>query len=163
MVTCTDMGILAGNHPEACFAKYGCFPLKSTFCHEQAIRIVLYAIERAANRYGRYIEPMISLHLDFFVRVFVRVHYGKIHVKKSCSKVGYVLRCPQTHAFTTYPTARLEQRPGGMKFHPPRIQTLSDIPYSTSLAQGGPYWRRFFYRTLIFRSGKLYSLCSPGN
>jgi tRNA (guanine26-N2/guanine27-N2)-dimethyltransferase len=76
MVTCTDMGVLAGNHPEACFAKYGAFPLKSTFCHEQAIRIVLYSIERAANRYGRYIEPMISLHLDFFVRVFVRVGIG---------------------------------------------------------------------------------------
>ena len=39
MVTCTDMGILAGNHPEACWAKYGSFPIKSHFCHEQAIRI----------------------------------------------------------------------------------------------------------------------------
>ena len=86
MVTCTDMGVLAGNHPEACFAKYGSFPLKSHFCHEQAIRIVLYSIERAANRYGRYIEPLISLHLDFFIRVFVRVHHGKKHVKLSCTK-----------------------------------------------------------------------------
>ena len=39
MVTCTDMGILAGNHPEACWAKYGSFPIKAHFCHEQAIRI----------------------------------------------------------------------------------------------------------------------------
>ena len=39
MVTCTDMGILDGNHPEACWAKYGSFPIKSHFCHEQAIRI----------------------------------------------------------------------------------------------------------------------------
>ena len=124
MVTCTDMGVLAGNHPEACFdkgvddctwkllrkfkqlcfsnsfetknqsykPKYGSFPLKSTFCHEQAIRIVLYAIEKSANRYGRYIEPLISLHLDFFIRVFVRVHFGKIHVKRSCAKIGHALR-----------------------------------------------------------------------
>ena len=95
MVTCTDMGILAGNHPEACWAKYGSFPIKSHFCHEQAIRIgtmsntincyyiyilVLHSIERAANRYGRYIEPLISLHLDFFIRVFVRVHHGMTHI-----------------------------------------------------------------------------------
>ena len=92
MVTCTDMGVLAGNHPEACFAKYGSFPLKSHFCHEQAIRIVLYSIERAANRYGRYIEPLISLHLDFFIRVFVRVHHGKKHVKLSCTK-GIRFQC----------------------------------------------------------------------
>jgi len=141
MVTCTDMGVLAGNHPEACFAKYGSFPLKSTFCHEQAIRIVLYAIEKSANRYGRYIEPLISLHLDFFIRVFVRVHFGKIHVKRSCAKIGHALRCPQTHMFTTYRTATKEPRPNdNFKYNAPRIPSPSDIPYCKSLAQGGPYW-----------------------
>ena len=63
MVTCTDMGILAGNHPEACFAKYGAFPLKTHFCHEQAIRIVLYATVRNLNRFYRFLnEFLFRLH-----------------------------------------------------------------------------------------------------
>ena len=33
-VTCTDMAVLCGNHSEACYAKYGCMPLKGKFCHE---------------------------------------------------------------------------------------------------------------------------------
>ena len=36
-VTCTDMAVLCGNHPEACFAKYGAMPLHSKFCHEMVI------------------------------------------------------------------------------------------------------------------------------
>lgn len=34
LVTCTDMGVLCGNHSEACFAKYGSMSLKAKFCHE---------------------------------------------------------------------------------------------------------------------------------
>ena len=33
-VTCTDMAVLCGNHPEACHAKYGSMPLKADYCHE---------------------------------------------------------------------------------------------------------------------------------
>ena len=93
---------------------------------------VLHSIERAANRYGRYIEPLISLHLDFFIRVFVRVHHGKIHVKQSCTKVGYVCKDTFTHSFVTYPTGRLENtKNGGVKFHPgtPPQVSFSKIPY----------------------------------
>ena len=34
LVTCTDMGVLCGNHSEACFGKYGGMSLKAKFCHE---------------------------------------------------------------------------------------------------------------------------------
>ena len=34
LVTCTDMGVLCGNHSEACFGKYGSTSLKAKFCHE---------------------------------------------------------------------------------------------------------------------------------
>ena len=34
MVTCTDMAILCGNCPEACFAKYGSIPIRHKSCHE---------------------------------------------------------------------------------------------------------------------------------
>ena len=37
-ITCTDMAVLCGNHPEACFAKYGAMPAKRQHCHEMVRR-----------------------------------------------------------------------------------------------------------------------------
>ena len=54
IVTCTDTAILSGNYPEVCFAKYGCMPLKPKFHTEMSLRILLNALETAANRYKRY-------------------------------------------------------------------------------------------------------------
>jgi tRNA (guanine26-N2/guanine27-N2)-dimethyltransferase len=57
----------------------------------QSLRIVLHAIESAATKYKRYIEPWLSVSVDFYVRVFVRVHESRIGVKQSVLKV----RCPE--------------------------------------------------------------------
>ena len=43
-VTCTDMAVLAGNHGEACFAKYGSMSVRSAHCKEMAVRIILYVV-----------------------------------------------------------------------------------------------------------------------
>jgi tRNA (guanine26-N2/guanine27-N2)-dimethyltransferase len=73
-ITCTDMISLAGNQPDSCFVKYGGVPLKSDFCHEMAVRLVLYALKTTAARYRRHIVPLVSLSIDFYVRIFVRVY-----------------------------------------------------------------------------------------
>lgn len=101
MVTATDMAVLAGNTPEACkfecllrnqilmlvsllgIVKYGSVPLRSKACHEIALRILLRCIEGHANRYGRYIKPLLSLSVDFYARVFVRVYTGQFQCKES--------------------------------------------------------------------------------
>lgn len=106
MVTCTDMAVLCGNHGEACYAKYGAVPLKAKFCHEmvrrngwiieqnsviflvfffsaQALRILLQSLESHANRYGRYIVPLLSLSIDFYVRIFVQVFTSPFETRKS--------------------------------------------------------------------------------
>lgn len=63
--------------------KYGTVPLKTKACHEMALRILLRTIETHANRYGRYIQPLISLSVDFYIRVFVRVFSGQFQCKES--------------------------------------------------------------------------------
>ena len=50
--------VLCGNNGEACWGKYGCYPLHKPYCHEQALRIVLACIEAHANRYKRHIVPV---------------------------------------------------------------------------------------------------------
>lgn len=60
-ITATDLAVLCGNLPEACYTKYGSVPLHAPFCHEQAIRILLYAISVAAARHRRAIDPLLSI------------------------------------------------------------------------------------------------------
>lgn len=53
----------------------------------QALRLLLSSLSSIAGRYGRYIVPMISLSIDFYIRVFVRVYTNAIEVKKAFSFV----------------------------------------------------------------------------
>lgn len=50
--------MLCGNNGEACWAKYGVYPLHRPYCHEMALRILLASIESHANRYKRHIVPV---------------------------------------------------------------------------------------------------------
>lgn len=45
LVTATDMAVLCGNNGEACWGKYGSYPLHRPYCHEMALRILLATIE----------------------------------------------------------------------------------------------------------------------
>lgn len=58
-------------------------PLKGTFPHEMALRLVLQMLQTSAGRYRRYIVPMMSCSIDFYLRVFVRVYTSPNEVKKA--------------------------------------------------------------------------------
>ena len=72
-VTFTDMAVLCARQPHVCFYKYGAAPLGKPYCHEQALRMVLYTINTMANKHGKRVEPLISLTVDFYVRLFMRI------------------------------------------------------------------------------------------
>jgi tRNA (guanine26-N2/guanine27-N2)-dimethyltransferase len=72
-VTFTDMAVLCARRPHVCFYKYGSVPLPNRYCHEFALRMVLHMISQMANRHGRVIEPLMSLTVDFYIRLFIRV------------------------------------------------------------------------------------------
>ena len=113
-ITCTDKAVLCGSWGEVAFAKYGGYALKGKTCHEMAIRLVLGALQSSAGRYRRYIVPLLSLSIDFYVRVFVRVFEGQMHVKDGASKMGVVYQC--TGCETMYPQrlGRLSKARDGM-------------------------------------------------
>lgn len=90
LVTCTDLSVLAGNgYPEKCFAQYGGQTLYSDACHESALRLVLHMISNTAARYGIAIEPLLSLSIDFYVRLFIRVKKSPSLVKYNASYVKH--------------------------------------------------------------------------
>lgn len=93
-VTCTDSAVLSGtSYPEKAFSAYGGVTTKAEYSHEFGLRLVLHAISASAARYGRYVEPMLSLSIDFYVRLFVRVWTRPAEVKKLASHTGCVFTC----------------------------------------------------------------------
>ncbi|XP_016987859.1 probable tRNA (guanine(26)-N(2))-dimethyltransferase [Drosophila rhopaloa] len=111
LVTATDMAVLAGNAPEACYVKYGSVPLRMKCCHEMALRILLHCIESHANRHGKYIEPLLSISADFYVRIFVRVYAGQAQCKLSMSKQSWIYQCTGCETFTLQPLGTTKPNP----------------------------------------------------
>jgi hypothetical protein len=89
-----------------CFAKYGSMSLKVKCHSEMSLRILLNALETAANRYKRYIVPWVSLSIDFYVRVFVRVYESPAEVKNSMFKRSMLYHSTQCPAFYLQPLGR---------------------------------------------------------
>ncbi|XP_060943964.1 tRNA (guanine(26)-N(2))-dimethyltransferase [Limanda limanda] len=92
-ITCTDMAVMAGNSGETCYSKYGSVSIKAKYCHEMALRIILHSLDQRAGVYQRYIQPLLSVSVDFYIRVFVRVFTGQCTVKNSASKQALVYHC----------------------------------------------------------------------
>ena len=103
LVTSTDSAILCGNYPDTCHAKYSSIGIKGDACHEVAVRILLAAAERAANKHSKYIVPLLSLHIDFYVRCFFRVYTQPAEVKLSVCKLGHLFQCQQCPNFVVSP------------------------------------------------------------
>ncbi|EPB73273.1 N2,N2-dimethylguanosine tRNA methyltransferase [Ancylostoma ceylanicum] len=122
MVTCTDMAVLCGNTPETCYNKYGSTTVRLKCCHEMALRILLRSIDSHANRYSRYIEPLLSISVDFYVRVFVRLHTGARRTKDSATKVGNVIACSGCHSMEVLPILK-------------KVEDGKNVKYCTSVVR----------------------------
>ncbi|KAL6711182.1 RNA methyltransferase tRNA(m5U54)methyltransferase [Coniothyrium glycines] len=107
-VTCTDSAIFASHgYLEKTYSQYGGLPLKGEPCHEGGLRLILHAIASSAARYGMAIEPLLSLSIDYYIRVFVRVRKAPNDVKMLAGKTMIVYHCESgCGAWTTQFLAR---------------------------------------------------------
>jgi tRNA (guanine26-N2/guanine27-N2)-dimethyltransferase len=142
-VTCTDMAVLCGNHPEVCHAKYGSVSLKGGFCHEMSLRILIASLESHANRYQRYIVPLVSCSIDFYIRVFVQVFTSPMEVKRSMSKLAMVYCCTGCNDYHLQPLGKKSSDGSKTTFPPstgpPVSLECSNCQYKFKF--GGPIWR----------------------
>ncbi|XP_053320913.1 tRNA (guanine(26)-N(2))-dimethyltransferase isoform X2 [Spea bombifrons] len=141
-VTCTDMAVMAGNSGETCYSKYGAMSLKSRFCHEMALRILLHSLDLRSNCYQRYIVPLLSVSADFYIRVFVRVFTGQATVKLSASKQAMVYNCVGCGTYHLQRLGKAVSHGNNMKFS---AGTGPPVGMSCEFCQqrhqiGGPLW-----------------------
>ncbi|VAH89299.1 unnamed protein product [Triticum turgidum subsp. durum] len=142
MCTATDLAVLCGTNGEVCYSKYGSYPVKGKYCHEMALRILLACIESHANRYKRYIVPVVSVYMDFYVRVFVRVFTSASEIKNTPLKLSYVYQCAGCDSFHLQSLGRTVTKNNSLK-HAPGIgpvvpQECSDCGKKFNV--GGPIW-----------------------
>ncbi|XP_036389908.1 tRNA (guanine(26)-N(2))-dimethyltransferase [Megalops cyprinoides] len=148
-VTCTDMAVMAGNSGETCYSKYGSISIKAKYCHEMALRIILHSLDQRAGVYQRYIEPLLSVSVDFYIRVFVRVHTGQAMVKNSASKQALVYNCVGCGSFHLQRMGKRISQGKHMKYSaatgPPIGPNCEHCGHRHQL--GGPMWAEPLHNT----------------
>lgn len=116
LVTATDAGILCGNGADACFTKYGSVSLRTPCCHELALRILLQTLNTHANRYSKYVVPLLSLSIDFYFRLFVLVFESQLKAKESIANIGFFHVCSDCHSFYQQNYGKTIPTSGNCKF-----------------------------------------------
>jgi tRNA (guanine26-N2/guanine27-N2)-dimethyltransferase len=141
-VTCTDMAVLAGGQPEACWAKYGGINIPNTpFTHEMALRILLHSIQSTAAKYKRAIEPMLSLSIDYYVRVFVRVRCNATLAKEASSKSSMLYYCQCCKSYETQTIGKFIKTEKGSKFGPSSLTVNSQCQVCDNICHiAGPFY-----------------------
>lgn len=103
-ITCTDMAALGGSHADTGYGRYGSMTIPRVgYLQELALRILLSNIAQRAAVYGRYIRPVLSVGMHFYVRVFVEVWDDKAAVNNLSLDIGTVYQSAQCPSFHTVP------------------------------------------------------------
>ncbi|MCX8177452.1 MAG: tRNA (guanine(10)-N(2))-dimethyltransferase [Candidatus Bathyarchaeota archaeon] len=92
-LTATDTAPLCGVHVKACIRKYGGRPLRTEYCHELAVRLLMGLLSVTAARHEMGIKPLFSHSTDHYVRVYAVLKHGAEMADKTLSQMGYVLHC----------------------------------------------------------------------
>jgi tRNA (guanine26-N2/guanine27-N2)-dimethyltransferase len=92
-LTATDMAPLCGVHPKACIRKYGGKPLRTEYCHELAVRLLVGCLAKAAAKHDIGISPVFSHSTDHYIRVYAILNYGAEKADESVRNIGYILHC----------------------------------------------------------------------
>ncbi|RMZ86614.1 hypothetical protein DV736_g6160, partial [Chaetothyriales sp. CBS 134916] len=148
-VTCTDAGVFASNaYPEKTFALYGGIPMKGAHSHEAGLRLILNSIATTVAKYGIAIEPLLSLSIDFYARIFIRVHKSPSAVKLLAGTTMIVYSCDTgCGSWVTQPLARNQEkvdRAGGIFFKHSFAQAINSPQLcehcNRKMHLGGPMW-----------------------
>jgi len=92
-LTATDMAPLCGVHPRACVRKYGGKPLRTEYCHELAIRLLIGCLTMMAAKHDIGVDVVFSHSTDHYIRVYAVTRYGAKQADNRTRMMGYILHC----------------------------------------------------------------------
>lgn len=164
-VTCTDAGVFASTgYPEKTYALYGGIPAKGPHSHEGGLRLILNGIAISAAKYGLAIEPLLSLYIDYYARLFVRIHKQPQDVKCLPGTTMAVYSCGHgCGSWTTQPLLRnqSQQAKDGGTFYKysfaqgpaatPKCDHCGNKTHFTGPMWAGPLHNSYFVKRMIER------------
>jgi tRNA (guanine26-N2/guanine27-N2)-dimethyltransferase len=92
-LTATDTASLCGIHPYAAFRKYSGFPLRTEYCHEIAVRLLIGCLALTAAKHDISVKPVFSYAANHYVRVYALCRYGALLANESIKKLGLIAHC----------------------------------------------------------------------
>jgi tRNA (guanine26-N2/guanine27-N2)-dimethyltransferase len=101
--------------------------------------MILYTIATAAGRCGRNMKPILSVGMDFYVRVFVEIHDDKNSVRDLSLKTGMVYQSTQCPSFYTLPLGHMGGK-SNTTYQPNRVPTGVCAETGAPLKVAGPIW-----------------------
>jgi len=72
-LTATDMAPLCGVHPRACIRKYGGKPLRTEYCHELAVRLLVGCLATTAAKQDIGVNVVFSHRTEHYVQAVKRL------------------------------------------------------------------------------------------
>nr|ABD96937.1 hypothetical protein [Tarenaya spinosa] len=98
--------------------------------------------ESHANRYKRYIVPVLSVQMDFYVRVFVRVYTSASAMKNTPLKLSYVYQCTGCDSFHLQTVGRSLPKNNSVRYLPAigPVVPQDCIHCGKKYNMGGPIW-----------------------
>lgn len=92
-VTATDTAPLCGAHVKACQRKYGARPLRTPYCHEIGLRILIGACQRLGARQDIALNPILSNSAQHYFRIHLKARKGARKANSVLEKQGYISHC----------------------------------------------------------------------
>jgi tRNA (guanine26-N2/guanine27-N2)-dimethyltransferase len=93
VLTATDTAPLSGAHVKACMRRYGARPLKTEYCHELGVRILIGFAQRVAGKHELALVPLLAHSTEHYFRIYLRAIGGAQHADEILSQQGYVSHC----------------------------------------------------------------------
>lgn len=92
-ISATDTSALCGTYHDPCIRKYGAQPLKTEYCHENGIRILLAFIARNLAVNQKYMEVLFSHSTEHYMRIYAKVKRGGKKTNESLENIGFIAHC----------------------------------------------------------------------
>jgi len=92
-LTATDTAPLSGAHVKACVRRYGARPLKTEYCHELGVRILVGFVQRVAGKHELALIPVLAHSTEHYFRIYLRAAGGAQRTDEIFSQQGYVSHC----------------------------------------------------------------------
>lgn len=92
-LTATDTAPLSGAHVKASLRRYGARSLKTEYCHELGVRILIWFAQRVAGKHELALAPVLAHSTEHYFRVYLRARKGAQRTDEILAQQGHVSHC----------------------------------------------------------------------